>query len=134
MSLEESQNRWKAKLQKVAHETDGNPVIDARTVEDLVDEILAEGFRVGQLSARGDSIGRRRRFRFDVPLLQCRAKAKKEKGGLEWLQVSNATGIVAGPLKQHLGDNPPKDMGLHVAVALLAWLGDFDLLGYLLED
>lgn len=134
MDLKDSETRWKTNLQKVAYASEGNAVIDAKTIEDFVAEILAEGFRAGAESAGKKEPRKQKHFRFDVPLLQKRAKAKKVKFNLEWIQVSDATGITVAPLKQHLGDKPPKEMGLGVAISLLAWIEDFDLLGYLLED
>ena len=134
MSIEESEQRWKTNLQKTAYMSEGHVVIDAQTIEDLVAEILAEGFRHGRAAGSVKVPRKQRHFRFDVKKLQKQAKAKKEKAKLEWIQVSDATGITVAPLKQHLGDKPPKDMGLGVAISLLAWIEEFDLLGYLLED
>jgi hypothetical protein len=48
--------------------------------------------------------------------------------------VSDGTGIAVNALKQHLGEKPPKEMGLKVVVALMVFIGDFDVLGFLIEE
>lgn len=134
MSIEESEQRWKTNLQKTAYTVGEHVVIDAATIDSFVAEILAEGFRAGKAAGSIKVQRKQRHFRFDVKKLQKQAKAKKEKEKLEWIQVSDATGITVAPLKQHLGDKPPKEMGLGVAIALMSWVEEFDLLAYLLED
>lgn len=134
MDLKEPENRWRRNIQRASFKIDDTTVLDAKTIEDMVADILAEGFRAGQVASVRGEPRKRKHFRFDVPLLQRKAKEHREKEGLAWLQVSDATGLGVAPLKQHLGDTPPKEMGLSVAISLLAWLGEFDLLGYLLED
>lgn len=137
MNTKDIQDRWVDNIKRAGYaDGDGHHVIDTKTVEDMVAEILREGFTAGaRFGTAGPKAARKKRsFRFDTPLLQAKARDKFLKDGLDWQTVSDATGITVSPLKQHLGETPPKEMGLGVAVSLMAWLGEFDLLAFLLED
>jgi hypothetical protein len=137
VSTQDIQDRWVQNIQRASYaDGDGHRVIDTKTIEDMVADIIREGVTAGtSFGTTGPKAARKKRsFRFDTPLLQAKAKARFLKDGLDWQTVSDATGISVGPLKQHLGDTPPKEMGLGVAVSLMAWLGEFDLIAFLLED
>lgn len=137
MSTQEIQDRWVQNIRRAGYtDGDGHKVIDTQTIEDMVADIIREGFTAGTVfGTAGPKAARKKRsFRFDTPLLQAKARARFLKDGLDWQTASDATGISVAPLKQHLGETPPKEMGLGVAVSLMAWLGEFDLIAFLLED
>lgn len=128
---------WKAKVRRtgMAFEN-GHQVYDAEFVEAMIAEILQDGFKAGVEASTHIRQEPRviRRFSFDTPKLQRLAREKMLADGLTWQQVSDATGISVAPLKKHLGDTPPAEMGLNVVVSLLAWIGEFDLLGFIEEE
>lgn len=110
-------------------------VYDAKVIEAIVAEIIADGYAVGVEAGSRDKGPRKlRRFSFDVAKLQADARAKMGKDGLDWQALSDSIGIAVNPLKQHLGEKPPADMGIRVMISLLVFLGEFDVLGYLIEE
>jgi hypothetical protein len=113
-----------------------NDKLDAQDIENLLAEIIGEAHQAGvETGSKLKPEPRRiKRFSFDTPKLQAAARTKFLKDGLTWLQVSDGTGIAVNALKQHLGEKPPKEMGLKVVVALMVFIGDFDVLGFLIEE
>jgi hypothetical protein len=113
-----------------------NPKWDAASIEALLGEIMAEAHLAGvEVGIKQKTLARRpKQFDFDVAKLQKLARAKMLQGKLSWQQVSDACGITIAPLKQHLGDKPPAYMGLKVAASLMVFIGDFDLLTFLIEE
>jgi hypothetical protein len=113
-----------------------NNRLDAKDIEALLAEIIGESFQAGVETGTKQKPEPRRikRFSFDTPKLQATARAKFLKEGFTWQQVSDSCGIAVNALKQHLGEKPPVEMGLKVVVGLMVFIGDFDVLGFLIED
>lgn len=110
--------------------------LDAKAIEAILAEIIGETYQAGvETGSRLKGEPRRlKKFSFDVPKLQKAARDKMLKNGLTFMQVSDASGLVVNTLKQHLGEKPPADMGLKVVISLMVFIGDFDALGFLLEE
>lgn len=120
----------KERVMRDAHLVKGNPVIDAALIEDILAEVLAEGYRLGKASG----IRKKREFRFDADTLRRKCREKKDLTGDTWMEISDAVGISTNALKQHLGETPPKTIAVDVVVSLMVYIQDFDVLGYLLEE
>lgn len=137
MTVEEMAQDWVAKVRRTQMSFEGNHMVyDAQAVEEMIAEILRDGFKAGVEAGTHVKQEPRviRKFSFDTPKLQGMARKKMLDDGLTWQQVADATGVTVAPLKSHLGDKPPAEMGLKVVVSLLAWLGEFDLLGFIEEE
>lgn len=136
MKTERLAHNWVEKLRaENLMFAEGTMVYDAKTIEAMVAEILADGYAVGVEAGSRDKGPRKlRRFSFDVAKLQADARAKMLKDGIGWQALSDDIGIAVNPLKQHLGEKPPADMGIRVMISLLVFLGEFDVLGYLIEE
>lgn len=137
MSTEEMARNWVEKMRRTTMAFGGGQMVyDAEAIEAMVAEILQDGFKAGvEVGTHQKREPRKqRRFHFDVAKLQADARAKMLKEGRSWQDLSDDTGIAVNALKQHLGEKPPVEMGLRIVVSLLVYLGDFDVLGYLLEE
>lgn len=138
MTIEGMAHEWVGKMRRTVLESDkdNNLVYDAQAIDAMVREIVADGYRAG--IEAGTYVKKEprklRRFTFDVPKLQAAAREKMLADGRSWQDISDDIGVAVSPLKKHLSETPPKEMGLNVAISLMVYTGDFDALGYLQEE